>query len=71
MLLRVTIIVLGGGFVAYRVALAREIIRAKRAGDIAREQRLRRSGFGLHRWAFGALVVFVLFLVLLIWANSR
>jgi hypothetical protein len=71
MLYRIAIILLGGGYVAYRVALAVQILKAKRSGDIERERRLRTHGFGLYRWAAGAAVVVFLVLVLIVWANSR
>jgi hypothetical protein len=71
MLWRVAIIVVGGGYVAYRLWLAVQIARAKRAGDFAREQRLRTRGFGLLRWAVACLLVFIVALTLLVWSNSR
>jgi hypothetical protein len=71
MLLRIAIIVLGGGYVAYRVAIAMEIIKARRTGDVVREQHLRRHGFGLHRWILGACAVVFLVLMVVLWADSR
>ena len=71
MLYRVAIILLGGGYIAYRVSLAVQILKAKRAGDVARERRLRTHGFGLYRWAAGAAVVVFLVLVVIVWSNSR
>jgi hypothetical protein len=70
-LFRFAIILLGGGYVAYRVSLAMQILKAKRAGDRERERHLRRHGFGLHRWAAGAVVVVFLVLVVIVWANAR
>jgi hypothetical protein len=69
MLYRVAIVLVGGGYIAYRVALAIQILRAKRAGDTVRERQLRSRGFGLYRWAAGTLVVVVVLLVLLVWSN--
>lgn len=71
MLWRAVVILGGGGYVAYRVALATAILRARRAGDLAREQRLRTRGFGLYRWAAVVLVVLFVFLTFAVWANSR
>jgi hypothetical protein len=68
---RVAIILLGGGYIAYRVALAVEILKAKRSGDVRREQRLRTHGFGIYRYAAAAAVVVFLVLVLIVWSNSR
>jgi hypothetical protein len=71
MLWRVAIIVVGGGYVAYRLWLAAAIARARRAGDREREQRLRTLPFSLFRWAFACLLVFIVALTLLVWSNSR
>jgi hypothetical protein len=71
MLYRVAIILTGVGFVAYRVALSLEIRRARRAGDVARERRLRRRGFGLYRWVLAGVLVVIALLTLLVWSNSR
>ncbi|HEY3529162.1 MAG TPA: hypothetical protein VGK78_08420 [Nocardioides sp.] len=71
MLLRVAIILVGVGFVAYRVALVLEIRRAHRAGDLARERRLRTRGFGIYRWVLAAVVVIIVLLTALVWLNSR
>ncbi|MGC4109945.1 MAG: hypothetical protein QM747_05875 [Nocardioides sp.] len=71
MLFRVTVIALGGGYLAYRVALAWQILQAKKAGDLARERHLRAHGFGLYRWAVGAFVIVMIVLTLLVWSNSR
>lgn len=68
---RIAIILLGGGYVAYRVALAVEILKAKRAGDSERERRLRTHGFGLYRWAAAAVIVVFVVLVVIVWSNSR
>jgi hypothetical protein len=71
MLYRVVVILLGGGYIAYRVSLALQILKAKRSGDLERERRLRTHGFGLYRWAAGAAVVVFLVLVVIVWSNSR
>jgi hypothetical protein len=71
MLFRLTVIAVGGGYVAYRVALAMQILKAKRAGDAMREQQLRTRGFGLYRWAVGVLLLAVVVLLLLVWSSSR
>jgi hypothetical protein len=68
---RVVVVVVGVGFVAYRVALWLEIRKARRAGDTAREQHLRRHGFGLYRWVALCLLVFIVLLTALVWSNSR
>jgi hypothetical protein len=71
MLYRIAIILVGVGFVAYRIALALEIRRARKAGDTAREQRLRTRGFGLYRWVLAAVVVLIVLLTALVWLSSR
>jgi hypothetical protein len=71
MLWRAAIVVVGGGYVAYRLWLAVQIARAKRAGDRERERRLRTLSFRLLRWAFACLLVFIVALTLLVWSNSR
>jgi hypothetical protein len=70
MWLRVLLVAAALGFVGYRVALAVAIRRARLAGDVARERRLVRRGFGLYRWVLGALVVFIGVLMLLVWRNG-
>lgn len=70
-LFRIAIVLLGGGYVAYRVALAVAILKAKRAGDPQREQHLRRHGFGFYRWALAVVGVFFVVLVVIVWSNSR
>jgi hypothetical protein len=71
MLLRATIILVGVAFVAYRVALVLAIRSAWKAGDVARERRLRTRGFGLYRWALAAALVFIFLCTALVWVNSR
>ena len=71
MLWRVAVVLVAGGFVAYRLALWLEIRKARRAGDVKRVEQLRRHGFGLYRWAVVFLLVFIALLTALFWANSR
>lgn len=71
MLYRIAIFLAGGGYLAYRVALALEILRARRAGDVAREQRLRTRGFGIYRWVAVVLLVLIVLLTALLWMSSR
>jgi|tagenome__1003787_1003787.scaffolds.fasta_scaffold18275150_2 hypothetical protein len=71
MLWRIVIVLVGVGFVAYRVALALEIRKARRSGDRRREEQLRSRGFGLYRWAAVGLLIFTLVLSLLVWSSSR
>jgi hypothetical protein len=71
MLWRVVIILVGGGYVAYRFTLAAQILRAKRVGDVEREQQLRTRGFGVYRWVVLCLLVFIVLLTALFWLNSR
>ena len=71
MLWRVVVVLVAGGFVVYRVTLALEIRKARRAGDRRREESLRRHGFGLYRWAVAAVVVVAAVLTFVVWANSR
>jgi hypothetical protein len=68
---RIAIVLVGVAFAAYRVSFWVALWRARRAGDVVREQQLRRRGFGLYRWAAAAVVVFVVLLALLLWSNSR
>jgi hypothetical protein len=71
MLWRVAVLLVGGGFVAYRVTLWLEIRKAHRSRDVEREQQLRRHGFGLYRWVVLSLLVFIVLLTALFWLNSR
>jgi hypothetical protein len=70
MLWRAVVILVGGGFVFYRVTLWLEIRRARRAGDAEREKWLRGRGLRLVRGIAVVVVVLVLLLTLLIWRNS-
>ena len=71
MLWRVVVVLVGVGFVAYRMSLWWEIRRATRSGDAERVERLRRRGFGLYRWAAAVVLLVVVALTLLVWSNSR
>jgi hypothetical protein len=71
MLWRAAVILVGVSFVAYRVAMWLEIRKAKKGGDVAREERLRSHGFGLYRWIVLCLLLFIIVLSLLIWSNAR
>jgi hypothetical protein len=71
MLWRVAVVLVGAGFVAYRVALWLAIRKATRSGDLARLERLRSRGFGLYRWLVVCLLVFIVLLSLVVWHNSR
>jgi hypothetical protein len=71
MLWRVAVLLVGGGFVLYRVSLALEIRKARKAGDTEREQSLRSHGFGLYRWVVLCLLIFIALLMMLFWLNSR
>jgi hypothetical protein len=71
MLWRILILLVGAGFVAYRVALALEIRKARRSGDRGREHQLRTRGFGLYRWAAAAVLILMAVLTFVVWSNSR
>jgi hypothetical protein len=71
MLWRVAVVLLGAGFVLYRLSLALEIRKARKAGDKEREERLRTHGFGLYRWVVLCLLVCIVLLTGLFWLNSR
>ncbi|HET9843003.1 MAG TPA: hypothetical protein VFQ01_13440 [Nocardioides sp.] len=71
MVYRIAIVLVGLAFVAYRLSLWVAVWRAHRAGDRAREERLRTRGFGLYRWAAAGAVILVIVLALLVWSNSR
>lgn len=60
-----------GSFVVYRLSLAVQIGQAKRAGDTAREQRLRRLAFGLLHWVIGGMAVLVVLFTVLVMVNQR
>lgn len=71
MLWRIAVVLVGGGFVLYRVSLWLEIRKARRTGDTRREEQLRRHGFGLYRWVLIGLLVLIAVLTALVWNNSR
>jgi hypothetical protein len=71
MLYRIAAVLLALGFVAYRVNLWLAIRRARRSGDRARAEELRRHGFRLYRWALLGCGLVIVVLVLLVWSNSR
>lgn len=71
MLWRVAIILVGGGYVAYRIWLLVQILKAKRAGDVERERRLRTLGFGAFRWVVVCLLVLIVLLTTVFWLDSR
>ena len=70
MLWRAAVILVGGGYVLYRVTLWWEIRQARRAGDRAREQWLRGRGLRLVRGVAVIVVLLFLLLSVLIWRNS-
>ena len=70
MLWRAAVIVIGGGYVVYRVSLWLELRRARRAGDVARVRHLLGRGQRLVGWTMLALVVLVVLLTALVWRNS-
>jgi len=69
--LKVLVPLAAAAYVGYRVTLAVQIARARRAGDDARAERLGTKGFGLHRWAVAALVLVVLLLLLVVLTGPR
>ncbi len=71
MLLRLAVVLLGGSYVAFRLATAWQIRQARRAGDVERERVLRAREAGLYRWVAGIVVVAGLLLALLVVLNSR
>jgi len=67
MWLKVVVPLIAVAYVGYRASVALEIFRARRRGDTARADELRRHGFGLHRFLIGsALMVMALLLVFVI-----
>jgi hypothetical protein len=70
MLWRAAVILVGGGFVLYRVTWWLEIRKAQRAGDTEREKWLRGRGLRLVRGIAVVVVVVALLLTALIWRNS-
>jgi hypothetical protein len=60
-----------GSFVVYRLTLAVQIGQAKRAGDTARVQRLRRLAFGLMHWVIGGMAIVAVLFTVLVMVNDR
>ena len=71
MWLKVVVPLCALGYVGYRAALALAISRARRSGDTARLEHLRRHGFGLYRWVLGLTLVVIALLTLLIVLETR
>ena len=71
MWLKVVVPLLALGYVGYRAVLALEISRARRSGDTARLEHLRRHGFGLYRWAVGLTLVVIALLALFVVLETR
>lgn len=70
MLWRAAVVVIGGGYLVYRVTLWREIRAARRSGDRERERWLRGRGSRLVRWAAVCLAVVLVVLSVLVWRNG-
>jgi hypothetical protein len=70
MLWRAAVIVIGGGYVVYRVTVWLEIRKARRAGDAERERQLRGLGLRLVRYVAIFLVVLVVLITVLVARNS-
>jgi len=60
-----------GSFVVYRLTLAVQISQARRAGDTAREQRLRRLAFGLMHWVISGMAIIAVLFTVLVMVNER
>jgi hypothetical protein len=58
-------------FVVYRLSLSMKIAKARRAGDTAREQRLRRFAFGLMHWVIGGMALVAVLFTVLVMVNDR
>jgi hypothetical protein len=71
MWLKVVVPLLAVAYVGYRAAVALEIARAKRRGDVARVHHLRTHGFGLYRWFLGAALMLILLLALFVILETR
>jgi hypothetical protein len=56
-------------YVGYRLTLAVQVARARRAGDQERVERLTTRGFGLYRWAVGLLLLVIVLLLLVVLTN--
>lgn len=71
MWLKVVVLVLAAAYVVYRLGLTLRIVRARRRGDVAREQALRRQAFWSFHAAVGVLVLGGLLLFGLVVLNDR
>ncbi len=71
MWLKVVVPLLAVAYVGYRAAIAFEIARAKRRGDVARVDHLRAHGFGLYRWLLGGALMLTFLLVLFVVLETR
>ena len=69
--LRIAIVLLGGGYVVYRLATAWQVHRARRSGDVERARALQAREPGFYRWVVGFVVVVALLFALLVVLNSR
>jgi hypothetical protein len=69
--LKVLVLLLAAAYVVYRLGLAFRIARARRRGDTAREQALRRQAFWSFHAAVGVLLVGALLLLGLVALNER
>jgi hypothetical protein len=68
--LKVLVPLAAAAYAGYRLTLAVQIARARRAGDHARVERLTTRGFGLYRWAVALLILVILFLALLVFTRA-
>ncbi|WP_151083930.1 hypothetical protein [Nocardioides cynanchi] len=71
LLRRILVLAVAVAYVGYRGYLRLALARARRRGDVAREQVLRRRSAAITRWAVGGALVVMAFLVLLVVLNSR
>lgn len=69
--LKVLVPLLAAVYVAYRVSLAHQISKARRAGDRARVEELTTKGFRLYRYALAACLVLIAMLAFWVYANAR
>jgi hypothetical protein len=71
MWLKIVVPLVAVAYVAYRAAVALEIVRAKRRGDAARVDHLRTHGFGLYRWLLGGALLLMFLLTLFVILETR
>jgi hypothetical protein len=71
MLLRIGVLALGAAYVAYRLRLAVQLARARRAGDLERERALRARLPTILRWVAGTIVVIVVLVSVLVTLSTR